>query len=399
MKKGILYSILLTTAGFLLQTCNLERIEPGDTSCSGKPTFNTWFGKDGMLEDGASDVFVLSSGGYITVGYQEQSINTDAEGLIVRFDNDGQVVWSKTQKAGISTYLAAVEPIPSGGFVTVGTNYATSQLNEIFICRFDENGNISYSKSLPGLSTNYIAQDVLVVSNGFLIAGSSWDNVDGQMLLLKTDFNGNLISTKSIGMGSYESGSHLVATQDGGYVIVGNSDGFGTSGDYYMLKLDASLTIMWEQHFSAGANYRCLPNAILETTDGGFLLAGEAYDQSNNSVTDIFLLRTNSNGVEVWRRLINNTSYEFCTGAALANQGFIAVTGWKTVNNELRPYLLKIPDSGGTSIIWERFYDQYSTRSIKLCCDGGFALCGSHFNPADQEEDVYLIRTNSEGNY
>jgi hypothetical protein len=53
------------------------------------------------------------------------------------------------------------------------------------------------------------------------------------------DAKGNLQWTKTIGGETYDSGSSLIQTSDGGYAIAGKTESFGAGGkDVYVVKLD-----------------------------------------------------------------------------------------------------------------------------------------------------------------
>ncbi len=102
---------------------------------------------------------------------------------------------------------------------------------------------------------------------------------DSDYWLLKLDKNLNLIWQKTFGGSSDDRGQDIVATEDNGFLITGfsrSSDGdisesFGFH-DFWALKLSASGDIIWEKSYGFSGNDRGF--AVTQTADGGFFLGG-----------------------------------------------------------------------------------------------------------------------------
>ncbi|PZU21998.1 MAG: secretion protein, partial [Chryseobacterium sp.] len=85
--------------------------------------------------------------------------------------------------------------------------------------------------------------------------------------------------------------------------------------DFHLVKLNQQGEEVWEKYF-AGKNHDYL-SASLSTQDGGFVLAGTSYsgkglDKKDDSKggSDIWLIRINELGDEVWQKTIGSTSDE-----------------------------------------------------------------------------------------
>jgi len=118
--------------------------------------------------------------------------------------------------------------------------------------------------------------------------------------------------------------SQVTPTVDLQYLITGSSiqsqklstDNKQNNGyDFHLVKLNQQGEAVWEKYF-AGKNHDYL-SASLSTQDGGFVLAGTSYsgkglDKKDDSKggSDIWLIRINEFGDELWQKTIGSTSDE-----------------------------------------------------------------------------------------
>jgi hypothetical protein len=118
--------------------------------------------------------------------------------------------------------------------------------------------------------------------------------------------------------------SQVTPTVDLQYLITGSSiqskklftDNKQNNGyDFHLVKLNQQGEEVWEKYF-AGKNHDYL-SASLSTQDGGFLLAGTTYSgkgldkkEDSKGGSDIWLIRINEFGDELWQKTIGSTSDE-----------------------------------------------------------------------------------------
>ncbi|TLX24655.1 T9SS type A sorting domain-containing protein, partial [Chryseobacterium indologenes] len=88
-----------------------------------------------------------------------------------------------------------------------------------------------------------------------------------------------------------------------------------TGYDFHLVKLDQQGNEVWEKYFSGG-NHDYLSSTVT-TQDGGFLLAGTSYsgkglDKKDDSKggSDIWLIRINEFGDELWQKTLGSSSDE-----------------------------------------------------------------------------------------
>src|SRR5436190_541796 len=75
---------------------------------------------------------------------------------------------------------------------------------------------------------------------GYIMVGTTEAIGPGGWLIhiIKTDANGDTLWTKTIGGTGDDNAGFVQQTTDGGYIITGWGDSFGTGGDIYLIKTD-----------------------------------------------------------------------------------------------------------------------------------------------------------------
>ena len=113
-------------------------------------------------------------------------------------------------------------------------------------------------------------------TGGYVLAGWTHSFGAGQkdVYLLRTDPNGDTVWTRTFGGSANDEGRDIKETYDGGFIIAGWTESFGSGGsDVYLVKTDANGNLMWSKSYgSAEGGDRIYDVKI--TDDGGFVMAG-----------------------------------------------------------------------------------------------------------------------------
>jgi len=135
---------------------------------------------------------------------------------------------------------------------------------------------VVWQKDIKSSTQDFLSQVTTTIDQQYLITGSSIQS----------------------GSGKLEAGSK----QNNGY-------------DFHLVKLNQQGNEVWEKYFS-GSNHDYL-SATVTTQDGGFLLAGTSYsgkglDKKDDSKggSDIWLIRINEFGDELWQKTLGSSSDE-----------------------------------------------------------------------------------------
>ena len=72
---------------------------------------------------------------------------------------------------------------------------------------------------------------------------------------------------------AYDYANSIQQTSDGGYIVAGETMSFGAGGsDAWVLKLDGNGNVQWQKTYGGTGNDYA--NSIQQTSDGGYIVAG-----------------------------------------------------------------------------------------------------------------------------
>jgi len=111
-----------------------------------------------------------------------------------------------------------------GGYATVGTtgSYGNGSY-DLYVVRFDELGNELWHKTFGEEETDYGADLVATSDGGIVIVGEIRRDGDRNAYVVCIDKRGNELWSKTFGGSKFDEGNSIVAMSDGGYVIAGST--------------------------------------------------------------------------------------------------------------------------------------------------------------------------------
>lgn len=169
---------------------------------------------------------------------------------------------------------------------------------DAYLLLIDSMGQKIWQKSYGGALTD-VAKSVVVnpVDSGFIFAGHSNSIGNGgyDVLVVRTDKDGNLIWQKSFGGFDWDFGNDIILAPDGNVVVCGysSSSKYGKT-DGYILKLNSNTgALIWEKKYGGAEEdeFKC----IKLTSDNNYILTGKTCSY-NDLKGDIYFLKTDING-------------------------------------------------------------------------------------------------------
>ena len=71
-------------------------------------------------------------------------------------------------------------------------------------------------------------------------------------------------------------------------------------GEYYAVRTDSEGELLWERHYGTPGGYSDIMYSVLQTEDGGFILAGISGGYRPRNDEDFYIIRTDSSGEVLW---------------------------------------------------------------------------------------------------
>lgn len=279
---------------------------------------------------------------------------------------------------------------------------------------------IQLNQTFGGPERDYAVEVIQTADGGFLIAGStqSYGEADLDMWLVKTNVNGSVEWNRTRHIFGSDWASDLIQTEDGGFLLIGTSSIQNMLPVLYRgsaWKVFANGTEAWCQtyyyHRSEWfSDEHCFFHSVIQTIDGGFLIAGETTDYyvggSGPNNMDMWLVKTDINGSLEWNKTYGSADDSASAVIQTADDGFLlagtTVDYYYTEGSAIYPHngdmwLVKIYTNG--SVEWDQAYGgseyDYALEVIQIT-DGGFLLAGT-MNFWTYDSDIWLVKTNANG--
>ena len=265
------------------------------TDSEGNLTWTRILGNYDFYDDSMS-VQQTTDGGYIVTGWTASYGAGSSDAWLYKLDSDGCDEWNKTFGGSRLDGGDCVKQTFDGGFIITGRtdSFDSGGNGDAWLIKTDMNGNEIWNKSYGG---HYLdeGKSVLQTSDGgYVLTGStySFGAGDHDAWLIKTDSNGNEIWNNTYGGSLWDQGKSVVQTTDGGYFITGDyTDPVQGDLELYMVKTDSEGNEEWNyiiEHESKGSTDSGYYG--IQTNDGGYIVTGET-GEYNLALVDLFLIK------------------------------------------------------------------------------------------------------------
>ncbi len=331
--------------------------------------------------------------------------------------------WIRVYRADQDDVCDDVLLAEDGGYYLVGTTnleFEPERRGDTYLIKTDAAGQVVWAKAYGGDGYEG-GMAIAQTSEGLLLSGvvDSVDTDGMDILLTMVDLEGNQLWTKTFG-GPLDQMGAAVPLDDGGYILGGSvvdPDDFvvdpGTAGyggfegrsNIYLARIDADGNEVWSRAFG-GEDNNVLATSGSQSPDGDFLALGTiVYFPEGGD--DIYLVKVDENGDEVWSRTWEDGSMN-AYDLIQASDGNYLISGTyipADAPDETRPnYLFIKVDPEGNEIWRSTFGDpEMIERGLALVetTDGGYVTMGDKGMSYYSGDDVgiALVKIDANGQF
>ena len=418
---------------FNTSTQQLEIFTTGWGNISGQaPGFRKLLG--GTLHDYGYSVQQTTDGGFIILGHTSSSNSGTIQGLInngnfdffvMKLDASGNIAWQKLYGGSNADFVGYIRQTSDGGYIAAGYSMSTNSgtltgltnngLNDGWVLKLDNNGNITWQKLLGGLNDDFFTSVDETSDGGYVLTGFAFssnsgtlsgitNNGNGDYWVIKLSTTGNTIWQKLLGGTNSDIAESIDAFNDGTIVVAGHteSSNSGTlsglinngSSDLWILKLDDNGQIIWNKLL--GGNSIDNSHEIQTTSDGGYFLAAHSSSSNsgaltgliNNGANDYWILRLDEGGTILWQKLLGGTLNDYPYSLDITNDGGVVISGSSMSSNTGTltglfnngsddAWVIKLNNAG--YIHWQKLLGGSASdisRRIRQTNDGGYIIVG-----------------------
>jgi hypothetical protein len=350
----------------------------------------------------AYSVAQATDDGFVVCGYSDGVLNGTEYIYLMKVDGTGSLLWQKVYPTATAARGRSVCTLNDGGFILSGSPLYTVP-DSLTLVRADASGSEIWVKryQFNGASTG--AYDAKPTSDGgFIFCGANTTYVSGGFLndvvVGKTDYDGNLEWHKLIDIGPWEVGLDVFEHPDGGYLVGGISKG-NPMDNILLIRLNENGDTVWVRESSPESDSALYEGMDL-TSDGGCIVTGRS--NSTFGPYDILLCKYDENGELQWSKMWSepNTSQLGIQVKELSNSGFIMAATGSIIEPLSDPYpkLMRLNVVG--ELEWEMNYDIPGLLPIPsdmiIAHDGDFVVVGYVGpNGFDGPSDIFVMKTDS----
>jgi hypothetical protein len=396
----------------------------------------------GTNDDYPASIQQTADNGYIISG-KSKSLDGDVTGnhgsydyWVVKTDASGTIVWQKSLGGTAEDDGLAIQQTTDGGYIVCGQSVSNDGdvsghnmpifYPDAWVVKLTGTGAITWQKCLGGSTADY-GSDIKEIAGSFALVGSynsrGYYNA-ADYWLAKLDATGNTalqVTTGASGGDDYCYSSQQTA--DGGYIMVGdvastNGDVTNAHGlyDWWVVKTSSTGAIQWKK--SLGGSGNDYAQSIKQTSDGGYIVAGETSSNDgdvtgNHGLNDCWVVKLDPSGNITWQKTLGGTGSDFAEDIIQTTDGGYIMEGGTTSNDGdvsgnhggLDYWVVKLTAAGNIS--WQKClggtgYDY--AYSIKQTSDGGYIVAGDvNSNDGDVSGnhgsfDYWIVKLDAAGN-
>jgi hypothetical protein len=333
-----------------------------------------------VSSDRAGNVCIAGNFSSPTLVIDSDTLNgIPPEAFVAKYDASGNLLWTKSvggtqAEEGLGVYLDQSgncfltghfrSPTIALGTITLTNSNSNGTKSDLFLAKYDANGNVLWAISNGGSTNHEFSQCVAVDANGncfltgvFMSPSITFGStvltntgIYGDVFLAKYDPNGNVLWAKEAGSSGGDMSSDVSIDVFGNSFITGDFHGptmnfgsvaliaNGSAEDLFLAKYDASGNLIWAQ--SAGGSQSDYASSVSTDSYGNSFITGSfnsaaivfgstTLNNANASggTPDIFLVKYDPSGNALWAKSSGGNSYDGGSSVTIDASNVCYLTG------------------------------------------------------------------------
>ena len=384
--RGIL---LIPLISILIISCN--------TGWSQTPliTWERFFG--GWDEDWGNAILQNPDESYMITGHTTSFGAGLGDVYLLKINPQGDTLWTKTYGGWLSEWAYAIQKTADSGYLLAGeTSSFGGGGSDVYLVKTNTNGDTLWTKTI-GNEGWEVAFDCKITSDsGFIIVGEKYDvsATTTDILIIKTDMNGDTLWTRTYFGPGWERAYAVNEIPNEGYIIAGSSNIFGSGeSDILLIKTNFQGDTIWTRYL--GGPQDASGNAVIVLDDHSYIVAGIRSDSTtlSSNTSDRTIKRQDYGNYihefspQIYRKYLTAHPYYYKLLSTLPHQ-----TGQTDMS------LMHISQSG--ELIWERSYggpQNEGAVTVQRTSDGGYILGGTTTSFGGGFSDMYIVKVDAAG--
>jgi len=319
--------------------------------------------------------------------------------LLLPSSLQAQITFERTYGGTEDDGGQSVVQTAGGGYYVVGYTFSTGSGGaDVFVIATDPSGAERWTQTFGGAQDDYGYGVAMTAHGDCLAAGYLMMLGHADVALHGNTAEGGQLWIQVIGGSNDDMAYSIARNSDGGFVVVGATFSFGSGApNAYVLRIDSLGDTLWTRTYGgAGEDYAF---SARQTADSGFVICGTTYSYGAGQ-SDVYLVKTNAAGDTQWTRTFGGAQHEHGHSVVqTADSGYaICGTTYSFGAGDADIWLIRTNANGDT--LWTRTFGGDTAdlgHSVFATSDGGFVLCGQTASFGAGNYDAWLIRTDSAG--
>jgi len=364
-----------------------------------KPAYSTVWQKiyGGTDDDIANDVVMLENGDNAIIGECKSFDAQRSDICVTRINAKGQTKWRTLINGKKKDRGVAITRAKDGNLLILGSgkSFNDNADRDLYVAKMSLEGKLIWSKSFGGKRDEFAGGIAGTNDGGVMIVGDTESySKKGykDIYIIMLDKNGNEISKRTIGGKLNDEAKSLTRTADGNFMLVGSREvNRAGNSDFFLLKLDQKGRKIWAR--TMGESDHDVLNGVAPTLDGGIVATG-ATRSFGSAQTDLSVMNFNKDGKLIWHKIYGFKYYDEGNAITMTKDGGYLIAG--TTNSmgkgDFDNYILALNSKG--SLIWSKLYGGVNkdiAHGITRTSDGGIMIVGES-DSFKRAKDFYMIK-------